>query len=265
MLLLPALFTGVILFAQNEGLSPKNSAAAGHELGITDETLINSLMLIVPGVGTTRADLERQSLKPYMMPPRQVAAEGGEWSYALASCLEFYINLEKNYKVNLSPEYISLNLQSLGKAPQAREALAFLAREGTVSAAIMPFGTTVISAGVYATPRFRLTNYLHIFREVTKPRQKVFEVRKALIRGNPVLVELEASPDLRTAAGAEEWHPGPGDVLSAPLLVIGYDQSKEAFELKSTWGHSWGKGGYLWISYDDFARLARNAYVMIPD
>ncbi|GJM31370.1 MAG: hypothetical protein DHS20C18_03710 [Saprospiraceae bacterium] len=234
-----------------------------QRIGIDDATLIDQMMYTVPGIGKDPRDfLQRQSVKPYMMPVRKVGFRGKDLSYALAMCLEFYVNLDKNFKVNLSPDYISLNLEGSGKKINVPESFTFLVNEGTVSAAIMPYDASAITGAVYATQKFQINNYLHIFRELTKDREKIFETRKALMRGNPVIVDLKTSSSLKSL-DSSTWKPQSGNEIF-PLVVIGFDENQEAFEVLSCWGRNWGDGGYAWIKYSDFSRYATNGYVMVP-
>ena len=256
-----------LLFAASvhaQDLTPK--AAAAMPLGITDASLFEQLMLTVPGVGSNaRLTLEQQSVKSYMMPVRQVGSRGEGWSYALASCLEYYVNLRRNYKDNLSPDFIALSVRAAGQTSTLDNGLRMLAGAGTVSAAIMPYDATEIPAAVYATTKYQIANYLHIFRGFATEREKVFEVRKALMRGNPVLIELAASPEFASQGPALAWEPSGAPNQTYFLLVVGYDETREAFELLGSFGPEWANNGYLWVSYDDFGQSARNGYVLIPN
>ncbi len=239
--------------------------AQDAHFGTADLELIDRLMYTVPGIGRDPRDiLERQSIKPYMMPVRKIGPRGSELSYITASCLEYYVNLNQNYKDNLSPDYLSLNLESTGKKVTPQEAFLFLADQGIVSASIMPFDSRTIPNAVYATEKYHINNYLHIVRDVMKGRQKIFEVRKALMRGNPVIIELKADGSIRSLIRQDTWEApaNPSELFS--LLVVGYDETREAFEVMGCWGSAWGNSGYLWIRYDDFEKYAVNGYVMVP-
>lgn len=52
-----------------------------------------------------------------------------------------------------------------------------------------------------------------------------------------------------------------GDILSKPdtnasmlgghaVVLVGYDDSKNAFKVRNSWGKEWGDNGYFWIAYD---------------
>ena len=230
--------------------------------GIDQADLIDQLMVVMPGVGSTSKELlNEQSVKPYLMPPRTKGEYGSANCYALAACLEFYANFQNNYKINLSPDYIYLNLDKDNLA----DGLVFLIKQGTVSAAIVPYQTTLIPSGVRNTSRFPIQNYLQVYRRETPRQQKIFETRKALMRGNPVLVELRVPADFPLLRKTKIWDAaGARQEVTYPFLVTSYLENDETFELMSTWGPEWANNGYLWVKYDDFARLVENGFVLVP-
>ncbi len=248
---------------QNDSLQTiRGVESAATQLGVSDSKMIDLLMPVMPGVGSNGRDLlNEQTVKPYMMPPRKLGRGGSLYAYSLASLLEFYVNFDQNFKDNLSPDYISLSTENKG----LEEAFKFLALNGTVSAAIMPYDASAISSAVFATQKYKIANYLHIFRDVTNGRQKVFETRKALMRGNPVMVEMLVSEDFFNLNGASFWRSlGKKAETPVTLLVVSYDQDLEAFELYGTWGKEWGSNGYLWVDYEDFGKFAQNGFVIVP-
>lgn len=233
-----------------------------NAFGVEEAELIDKLMAVMPGLGSSSQEiLNEQSVKPYLMPPRTKGEYGSANCYALAACLEFYANFDNNYKVNLSPDYIYLNLDK----DDLIDGLLFLIQQGTVSAAIVPYQAMLIPSGVRNTTRFSVQNYLHLFRKETSRQQKIFETRKALMRGNPVLVQMRVPADFPALSRIKTW-----DASSArpevlyPFLVTSYLEENKTFELMSTWGPEWASNGYLWVEYDDFARLVENGFVLVP-
>lgn len=255
-------FTLTTLGAQNDTLP--TTEKHGITIGVESAELIDQLMIVMPGVGhDSREMLEEQSVKTYMMPPRLTSQDGNPATYALATCLEYYVNFDRNYKVNLSPDYIDLSLTER----QLREAFSFLVTNGTVSAAIMPYGSSSISPSVNATPKYQIENFLLIYREEVRERQKIYQTRKALMRGNPVLIEMDVPSDFATLAGMASWENASraGKGSTEFLVVVGYDENREAFEVMGTYGSGWGRNGYLWIPYDDFGKRVNMGYVIVPD
>jgi C1A family cysteine protease len=239
----------------------------GMQFGITDEALINQMMAALPNVsGNTSELLDYQSVKANMMPVRDAGRGSSVLSYMLAACLEYYYNLGANYKENLSPDFISLHLRGEAESFSFGQAFHFLGDNGTVSAAILPYGSTQLTQGVHATRHFKIRNYLHLFRNTTRGRQKSFEVRKALMRGHPVLIELLANDDIYGHTSGQKYlELDKNGAQAYPLTVVGFDEALEAFEVMSSWGRNWGSNGYIWIRYDDFEEFAQNGFVLVPD
>lgn len=233
-------------------------------LGIENELMIDQLMVYIPGIGSpSREALTRQNIKPYMMPIRQMTDTRNEWAYALTACLEYYVNLNNNFKDNLSPDYISLSLAAAGSRPNLIDGLSFLVQQGTVSAAIVNYGSEVIPRSVFNVPRYQISNFAYLFRPTTRGRNRIFELRKALSRGNPVIVEY------RTGADFQQWRNGTYSTTlprseTHYLTIVGYDEDAETFELRTSNGRHWGNSGYVTVSYNDIAEFAQNAFVIIP-
>lgn len=249
----------------NPDLGVKEGIAA-PVIGVSDATRFDQLMVTMPGVGSSsRFIQEQQTLKPYMMPVRTVGFRGSDWSYALATCMEYYVNLRRNFKDNLSPDYISLSLQANGQRPTLEQGLRFLVQNGTVSAAIVPYDAAQIPSTVYATAKYNLSNYLHLFQSYASGREKTFEMRKALMRGNPVVIEVNTKSDLPQLSQTLTWKPERTNQPSTfTLIVVGFDEKIKSFEVMSCWGNDWGNNGYCWVTYDDLASVATDGYVMVP-
>jgi hypothetical protein len=183
----------------------------------------------------------------------------------LATLLEFYVNFDNNYKVNLSPDYIALNLAQKEKY-DLKSAFEFLISEGTVSAAIMAYDAMSIPRSVYATEKFTIANYLRVVRPEMRAQQRIFETKKALMRGNPMLAIINVPEDFEDLSDTRYWVSGKSkNTKLQPFIVVGYDQDLEAFEVAGFWGNGWADNGYLWIEYDDFGKLVENGYVMMPN
>jgi hypothetical protein len=249
-------------FAQKPDV-PTTYTAKG-KFGISDAASFDKYMKTIEGIGTSAKDaLAEQSLKSYMMPPRRSVNGAPSATYALASCLEFYINLNNNYKDNLSPDFIKL---SLPNTATVEDNLSFLASTGTVSAAILPFESPNLTPSVYSSVKYKIQNYLKLFQSTTRAQQKVYDIKKALMRGNPVVVELQITAEFKTLKQTRFYDPKLGDKTVAGtqhLVVVGYDEERRAFELQNSWGREWGNGGYIWVTYDDLGTLATNGYVLI--
>ncbi|MCB0618335.1 MAG: hypothetical protein KDC43_13220 [Saprospiraceae bacterium] len=249
------------VLAQSDTL-PLSGQLAAKGVGINQPELFDQYMVTMPGLGSNARELlMEQSVKPYLMPPRRREYAGSANSYALAACLEFYANFDQNFKINLSPDYISLNLPQ----DNIEDALFFLINNGTVNAAIMPYGASSIPSAVRATQKYTVLNYLHLYWKDTRGRQKTFETKKALMRGNPVIVQILMPADLSAWKDQKWWDSSaqrPTQLQT--FLVVGYHEGDEAFELQGSLGSGWADNGYIWVRYADFEKYAQDGYVLVP-
>ncbi len=262
---LSLVFFAFLFVGSVDGQNPKAYLPQPAPFLIEEQAEIDLFLPAIPGTANaSRETLEQQNIKPQMMPVRRIPEGSASLCYALATCLEYYTNLNKNYKVNLSPDFIWLNLKKQPDQVSTAEAMQFLVETGTISAAILPYGSTQLTSACFATPRFTIAKYLWMFREFTASRQKVYETRKALIRGNPVLIQLRASTNLASlGAGKMVEAKSKGDQIF-PMVIVGFDEKRQAFELMSFWGKDWGNSGYSWISYDQFGKWVENGFVLVP-
>lgn len=257
-----------LLIAQNDTL-PIQTFKDGllqvdlTNIAISEEEMIEALMPVIPGVGSSSRNLlEEKSVKAYMMPPREKSKKGHLYAYTLAAILEYYANFKNNFKDNLSPDYISLSTP----VKNLEEGLKFLAVNGTVSAAIMPYDATAISPAIYATQKYKIRQYLRVFTAEHNSNRRIFETRKALMRGNPVLVTMKVDEAFLKNKGTKFWHKTMKETTDeVTLIVVGYSHELESFELMGNWGADWADNGYLFMDYEDFGKNATAGFVIVPD
>jgi hypothetical protein len=48
------------------------------------------------------------------------------------------------------------------------------------------------------------------------------------------------------------------------IVLIGYDDSKNAFSVQNSWGRNWGDNGRAWIDYATLRSIIREAYRVVP-
>src|SRR5690606_32308106 len=88
----------------------------------------------------------------------------------------------------------------------------------------------------------------------------------ALAQEVPVVVGMVVLQNFLSLKSDDDmWFPqiGNTDLFGGhALVVMGYDDSRKAFELMNSWGKGWANGGYVWIGYDDFAHYCKYAYLM---
>jgi C1A family cysteine protease len=76
-------------------------------------------------------------------------------------------------------------------------------------------------------------------------------VKGQLARGRPVIFAMAVGPKFQGHRGAgvlSALDTGPG-LDGHAMVLIGYDDARNAFRLQNSHGQDWGDNGYAWISY----------------
>lgn len=112
-----------------------------------------------------------------------------------------------------------------------------------------------------AARRYRIDYWRQV--NVHDPR----ELKAHLHAGYPVIFGAKMDPSFEKAAGGFVWKRTKegrcegGECGYHAMVLVGYDDAKNAFKLINSWGTQWGDGGYGWIDYDHFGRVSTEAYV----
>ncbi|TAG02592.1 MAG: hypothetical protein EAZ44_07035 [Cytophagia bacterium] len=114
---------------------------------------------------------------------------------------------------------------------------------------------------------YKIKNYMRLF-DVDAPSQHL-SVKKVLAGGNPVVIGIGVTNSFKRAKGIERWQlkeefNAKDAEEGHAMTIVGYDDEKfgGAFELMNSWGTSWGKNGFIWVSYKDFEKICFQAYTM---
>lgn len=110
--------------------------------------------------------------------------------------------------------------------------------------------------------KHKIKSYFKIFDSEDDAKRKVYEVKKNLAAGYPVVIGLQLHKNFYYPESIY-WNPNLGNTAVAgghAMVIVGYDDTRQAFEVMNSWGTSWGNEGFLWIKYEDFAKFVIGAY-----
>ncbi len=113
--------------------------------------------------------------------------------------------------------------------------------------------------------RFAIQDFMTLFGANDSPDHKIERVKRAIARHKPVVIGMLVLRNFYQLKNAEYWHPDLGNTSPAgghALVVVGYDERREAFRLFNSWGKNWGDEGYIWVKYRDFGQFCKYAYIM---
>ena len=152
-----------------------------------------------------------------------------------------------------------------GRGSRIIDAVAFLEAQGDCLA--RHFDTDVNDAQklpdttlLCAAQSFAIAGFSEIFSPKDSDSVKVMSVKAALAQHRPVTIGMAIRRNFMSLRNALYWHPDLGDTTPAgghAIVVVGYDNKRQAFQLMNSWGKDWGRDGFIWLKYKDFARFAK--------
>jgi hypothetical protein len=166
--------------------------------------------------------------------------------------------------------YNQIKSDDCTKGSRISDALQFLTQNGDCLARQFDFDINDCSAvpdsNVSAqAKKFAIEDFITLFGTKEAPSEKVLRVKKALAKNKPVVIGMLVLRNFYELKNAQYWHPNLGNTTPAgghALVVVGYDDQKEAFRLMNSWGKNWGDNGYIWVKYKHFGDFCKYAYVL---
>lgn len=148
------------------------------------------------------------------------------------------------------------------------DALQLLQKKGNCLALTFPNSRTACdelpdSKAHQEASRFKLpTSAVKLFESNAAVRDKIKTTKIQLFRGNPVIIGFSVTPEYDQMRGKSVWQPDNTNKGGHAMVVIGYNDRLQAFELMNSFGTSWGDNGFIWLTYEDFGKYARQGFVL---
>jgi cathepsin L len=138
-------------------------------------------------------------------------------------------------------------LDRTGRAGVGYTSQAFdeLLRHGTADARAYPFTGRPGPARRVATP-YRAVAWGYVVGDGKAP--SVARMKQALAAHGPLAVGIRKTPELVAYRSGVFRDAGTGP-MNHSVLLVGWDDGRQAWRLKNSWGAAWGEGGYAWVAY----------------
>ncbi len=75
----------------------------------------------------------------------------------------------------------------------------------------------------------------------------------------PVIVRINIDAAFCHYLPDSVWDYSGPTVSGQALLLVGYDDARQAFKARNSWSTAWGEGGYVWIGYETFVSHSAQA------
>jgi predicted secreted protein len=181
---------------------------------------------------------------------------GSCWAFATVGVLESAIRLQQSLTVDLSEQYLlSCNTDgySCSGGWWAHDYHEWrVSQEGGVGAVLesaFPYQASDLPCGGPYSHPYRITSWSHVGNDYSVP--SVSAIKQAILDHGPVAAAICVGDDF-------QWYSGGvfstnetcgDDVVNHAIVLVGWDDSKQAWRLRNSWGTGWGESGYMWIRY----------------
>jgi C1A family cysteine protease len=92
----------------------------------------------------------------------------------------------------------------------------------------------------------------HCIKVYKNVNQTIQDLKICLVSGYPIIFGMQVFPSIAEAETSGILPmPKEGEFAEGGhcVLIVGYDDSKQAFLVRNSWGTQWGQNGYFWASY----------------
>jgi hypothetical protein len=193
------------------------------------------------------------------LPACTCCAAAGMFNYELSKTYAPYWDPSRR-KERISPKWnfkeTGLGQCWAGRPPET--ILDFLKNTGGAPYGVVPWnGNCVVdynaAAAADQASHLKVGSWRKIGDSVDEIKHQLFNMR------HPVLLLMTITDEL---SDADPWPPEQVYHWSGTLpdlrnwhsmLIFGYDDARQAFRVRNSWGDGWGDDGNLWIGYDNFA------------
>jgi hypothetical protein len=112
----------------------------------------------------------------------------------------------------------------------------------------------------------RLEDYFRLFDKQSSQEDKLRALKLSISSGKPVVACFAMANSFfgDQLAKTGIWSLNNSVSLRSDnhaICIIGYNDQTSTIEVLNSWGDKWGQSGYFSMSYDDFFRVCREAYV----
>ncbi|PZP49507.1 MAG: hypothetical protein DI598_07660 [Pseudopedobacter saltans] len=94
----------------------------------------------------------------------------------------------------------------------------------------------------------------------------VDKIKEAICKYGPIAVSINATPLLQNYGGGGVFFETASDynnpVTNHAVMIVGWDDDKQAWLMRNSWGTNWGDDGYGWIKYNTNNIGRRAAWVV---
>lgn len=181
-------------------------------------------------------------------PVRNQGSCGSCWDFATLGAYEGSNLIRNNVVADASEQHI-LNWGGAGSCAGGwwANAFNFLISNGTATETTVPYTGTQNPYNPSVPKPYRAIAWGYVKPDGGIPT--VAEMKLAMCKYGPLTVAVRVTPAFQAYAGGVFNEQASG-AINHGVTLIGWDDQKQAWLIKNSWGTGWGDNGYMWIGYN---------------
>ncbi len=198
-----------------------------------------------------------------LSPIRNQGACGSCWAFAAVSTLEASSAIINGGKPDLSEQH-ALSCSSGGTCSGGwySNVYEWLAggKDGLQTEASVPYAAANNSCSDSGKTPYEVEAWGWVDPYNIQP--KVEDIKAAMCKYGPVTAAVAADPDF-IAYTSGTFDRKSNSSINHAITLVGWDDDRNAWLLRNSWGTNWGEGGYMWIDYGSNSVGAYSNWVMV--
>ncbi|MCL1865338.1 MAG: hypothetical protein FWF73_05950 [Spirochaetes bacterium] len=182
---------------------------------------------------------------------------GSCWAFTSAAAYETNYIIKNGKTLHISEQAIlNCSVDRTGKKAGSCDGgwyggvFDYLMVNGAKTADQFPYQGKAASCADNSKTKYMVLKWGYIRSDAGIPSVK--EVKEAIAKYGAIAATVKVTPAFQAyKSGIFDEHTkvsGPNDVNHA-ITIVGWDDNKQAYLVKNSWGPQWGENGYIWVEY----------------
>ena len=188
-------------------------------------------------------------------PVRDQGSCGSCWAFSSTAAYEASETLLNGKSLDLSEQHLvncvaPVGDNCVGNWPHT--VFEFLTASSHTDESALPYKGRVATcdtlSGSKAASGFKVASWGFVDTQDPSRVASVTAIKLALITHGPISTTVRVTDPLAMYVGGvfDEKEPGP---INHAVDIVGWDDAKQAWHMRNSWGPRWGEDGYMWIKY----------------
>lgn len=179
-------------------------------------------------------------------PVKDQGSCGSCWAFGTHGAFEGSYAVEFGILIN-SAEQDTLDCSGAGSCDGGWLAFQYLVDKGSADEADYGYTAQQGACRSDVSRLFKAVTWSYV--DSTSEIPSVEALKQALCEHGPLAIDVHVTPAFQAYTHGVFNETDPSDDINHCITLIGWDDAKQAWRIKNSWGQGWGEAGFMWIAY----------------